>query len=160
VTKNMWCDQYQLYAHYNLTLMWACLNVSTWLKPLDIHITALLKICYADQHKQWQGDGIHVVSLMILFSSPVVSRQCFEYATRCAKQFDILGGFSLNQICALPKLGKPFVIKGIPGTRLRVSTAFTLIILVFWDVTLRKGKLSLSPPWKPIRETAVWLHNS
>jgi hypothetical protein len=42
-------------------------------------------------------------------------------------------------ICALPNLGKAVVIKGIPGTRLRVSTAFTSMILLFWDVTLHKG---------------------
>jgi len=42
-------------------------------------------------------------------------------------------------MCALPNLGKAVVIKGIPGTRLRVSTAFTSMILVFWDVTLHKG---------------------
>jgi hypothetical protein len=92
-------------------------SVSTWLKPLDIHITELLKIYYADQQKQWQDNSTHV-----LFRDTVQFACCLEarlwVCHVMSKTVWHPGDIFSESTCSLPNLGKAVVIKRISGTRL------------------------------------------
>ena len=96
-------------------------------------LEALLWVCHVMCKTVWHPTYI--------FSEPIC--KVIPLQARCGPQgsrsFRLPDFHETEPIRALPNIVKAIVIKGIPCTGLRVSTAFTLMELVFWDVTLHKG---------------------
>jgi hypothetical protein len=97
-------------------------------------LEALLWLCHVISKTVWHPTDI--------FSETICKGKVVPLQAWCgpegSRRFRLPDFHDTKPIRALPNVGKAIVIKGIPGTRLRVSTVFTLMKLVFWDVTLHK----------------------